>query len=233
MARIWYPFPARRSPEGTGVPATTIPTEWEQEAMVRTKEGVRRWLSRAASILALGLCFAELGCTSTGGLKSVWPDRPALLSFWDRRQQPPPDPANDYYARYMHAARDRSQSTTGDDPDAPAARAGESGPPQPAELLASDEPRMSPAPRRPGRSAAASGGAGGDEEIQITLGMPEPLASPSNPPEALLASTRSQAGWGEDRDGEPVPARPERRRGPRPTGRCAHRSHPGGISPCA
>ncbi len=91
-------------------------------------------------------------------------------------------------------------------------------------------------PRLPdgrGRSAAASGGAGGDEEIQITLGMPEPLASPSNPPEALLASTRSQAGWGEDRDGDRGPVRPERRRGRARRADARHRSHPGGISPCA
>jgi hypothetical protein len=180
-----------------GLPGMTIPTEWEQEAMSRTKEGVRRSLSRAAMILALGLCFAELGCTSTDGLRSVWPDRPSLFGFWDRRQQPPPDPANDYYARYMHAAKARA---SGDPAAGPGAEDGEAGPPVAGELLANGETPSSPASRPTRRTSTSSSGPDRDEDIHVTLGMPQPLPSASRAPDALLASTRSASSREADRD---------------------------------
>ena len=67
------------------------------------------------------------GCTGTTGLRSVGTDRPGLLGFWDRSQPPPPDPAGDYYARYMRTARDRADvmAKPPADPSGPARDAGE------------------------------------------------------------------------------------------------------------
>ncbi len=172
--------------------------------MSRTKEGVRRSLSRTAMILALGLCLAEMGCMGTSDLRTDEPARPWLFGFWDRHQQSPPDPANDYYARYMHAAKARTDATAGASGD-PAA--GEpTGPPEPGEMLADGEASSSPTPRPSRRNAASNSGGDQDEDIQITLGMPEPLPSPSHPPDTLLASTRSATAPGTDRDGDRSPS---------------------------
>jgi Protein of unknown function (DUF1571) len=168
--------------------------------MSRTKEGVRQSLSRSATILALGLCLAEMGCMSTSDLRPDEPARFSLFGFWDRHQQPPPDPADDYYARYMNAAKARTEATAGASGD-PAA--GEpTGPPVAGEMMADGEATSSPSPRPSRRNATPDGGADQDEDIHITLGMPEPLPSPSHPPETLLASTRSAAAQGADRDGD-------------------------------
>ncbi len=174
--------------------------------MTRTKEGVRRSLSQKAMILALGLCLAELGCMSTSDLRPDETARPSWFGFWDRHQQPPPDPANDYYARYMHAARARTETTAGasGDPATASTDAGDepTGPPVAGEMLADGEASSSPRPRSSRRNASSNSGADQDEDIQITLGMPEPLPSPSHPPDTLLASTRSATAQGMDRDGD-------------------------------
>ena len=47
--------------------------------MFRTTEGVKQSLSWTLRVLAPGLCIASLGCTQSGGLRSVWPDRLPLL----------------------------------------------------------------------------------------------------------------------------------------------------------
>jgi Protein of unknown function (DUF1571) len=137
---------------------------------------------------------------STSDLRSDEPARFSLFSFWDRHQQPPPDPANDYYARYMHAAKARTEATAGASGD-PAAEE-PTGPPVASEMLADGEATPSPSPRPSRRNAASNGGADPDEEIHITLGMPEPLPSPSHPPDTLLASTRSATAQGTERAGD-------------------------------
>ena len=153
--------------------------------MSRTKEGVRRSLSRTAMILALGLCLAELGCMSTSGLRSDEPARPSLFGFWDRHQQPPPDPANDYYARYMHAAKARTEATAGasGDPagrrrtDRPARSRRDAG-----RRRAAHRPR---APRTSRRNATSDGGADQDEDIHDHAGdaraAPVAVASSGDP----------------------------------------------------
>jgi Protein of unknown function (DUF1571) len=179
--------------------------------MFRTKEGARRSLSRAAGILALGLCFAELGCTSTTGLRSVWPDRPMLLGFWDRRQPPPPDPADDYYARYMHAAKSRSAAPARDSRDAAASPAaeesdGEPGPPAAGDPVTADETRSPSASRPPRRDTASTGEPRSDETIRVTLGMPEPLPSATKPADVTLASARPPSSWEAEGGSSPSPA---------------------------
>ena len=182
---MWYcRFGSEESREG-GPSRYDDPHGGEQQAMFRTKEGVRRSLSRTLWVLAPGLCIASLGCTETGGLRSVWPDRPTLLGFWDRKPQPPPDPADDYYARYMHAARERSDllaRRSRDDADAagPSRDDDETRPPGPSDTRLADE---SPAPstsRTSGRDFTPAERPPRDETIQVTLGTPEPLPSASN-----------------------------------------------------
>lgn len=157
--------------------------------MVKTKGGVRLSSSRAAMMLVLGLGFSQLGCTSTSGLRSVWPDRPSFLGFWDRRQQPEPDPADDYYAQYMHAARSRASH------DQTGGNAAQADGPQaaPGDVLAGDASRsgQGAASRPSRRTADQSAQPRDDDEIVVTLGMPEPLASPMRSSDAVLASTRS------------------------------------------
>ena len=159
--------------------------------MFRTKGGVEGALNLAARIATPGLILAAVGCADTGGLRSIWPDRPSLLGFRDHRPEPSPDPANDYYTRYMRAARERSE--------APAKRAGDpgtdppgggdgSGPPGPEDPLVAQGTGAPPASRLAQRSRGSSGRPARDETIRVTLGAPEPLPVMPRPEEATLAS---------------------------------------------
>lgn len=157
--------------------------------MSTMREGNGRSTSVAAGLLALGVCLAVPGCAESPGFRSIWPDRPSLLGLRDRRPQPTPDPADDYYARYMHLARRKASS--------PAAVSDQDGPPPPPEMLADGERRPpaspSPSPSRARGSRAPSGAFDSDDEVQVTLGMPEPMPSPAPllAPNTRLASTRS------------------------------------------
>lgn len=177
--------------------------------MFRTKEGVARLLNLAARALASGVCLAMLGCADSGGLRSVWPDRPSLLGFRDRKPESTPDPANDYYARYMRAAKERSTllaKRSGGDSAGSAREAEQSGPPGPDDArladATGDASNARPSPREPGSPADPKG----DESIRITLGRPEPLPTL---PDATLASARTPASSQEtDADRSPA-ARPQ------------------------
>jgi hypothetical protein len=174
--------------------------------MFRTKEGVKRPLNRAAKVLAPGLCVAMLGCTDSGGLRSVWPDRPSLLGFWDRKPQPSPDPADDYYARYMHAAREQADGLASHsrDDEAGLPRAGnESSPPGPSdEQLARESAAPATSRTRPG-SPSTSGRPARDETIRVTLGNPEPLPTLSSPAGAVLAASVVASSHAPDPDSSP------------------------------
>ncbi len=157
--------------------------------MLTTREGVGRSTSIAASLLALGACLAVSGCTGATGFRSIWPERPSLLGLRDRHPARTPDPADDYYARYMHLARRKAGN--------PAAESDQAGPPAPPDemLAAGDRRRSSGSPSRTKGSRASAEGPESDDEIQVTLGMPEPLPSPAPllAPDTRLASTRSFA----------------------------------------
>src|SRR5690349_14330168 len=118
--------------------------------MFWTKEGVKRPLSRAARIVTPGLFLAAVGCADTNGLRSIWSDRPSLLGFRDHQQQPSPDPANDYYTRYMRAARERSEALakrSRDDGTDPSRTEDRSGPPAPDDPLIARETEAPPTSR--------------------------------------------------------------------------------------
>ncbi len=162
--------------------------------MFRAKDGVYPLLSRMAVCLALAFSAIGAGCTGTTGLRSVGTDRPGLLSFWDRSQPPPPDPAGDYYARYMRTARDRTDGMAKQPADSsdPAGGAGETDHVTSRDdLVASDTPSGS----SPSRTAKTGGSSAPirDDGLRVTLGPPEPLPALSHPaplasPDATLAS---------------------------------------------
>ncbi len=157
--------------------------------MFRTQEGVKRPKARASRALAAALGMAVVGCADSGGLRSVWPDRLSLLG-WRDRQQPSPDPANDYYAQYMHAARQRADSLarrTDDDGAGPSRGREESEPPGPDDPLVAQEAQASPASRPARRAPDSADGPGRDETIRVTLGTPEPLPTHSRPADPSLA----------------------------------------------
>jgi hypothetical protein len=184
--------------------------------MFRTKEGVERPLAHAARILAPSLCLAVAGCADANGLRSVWPDRPSLLGFRDRHPQPSPDPANDYYARYMHAARERADALakrSRDEDIAPSREEDPSGPPGPVETLAAQETEATPASRPPQRGTGSSGRPARDETIRVTLGTPEPLPVTPSPADATLASARGPSSPQDDRETSRTPTA----RSPAPT----------------
>ena len=72
--------------------------------MFRTKEGIRRSLSRTLRVLVPGLCIASLGCADTGGLRSVWPDRPIVAGLLGPEAATPARPGR-RLLRPIHARR--------------------------------------------------------------------------------------------------------------------------------
>jgi hypothetical protein len=174
--------------------------------MFRTKEGVDRPLIRAAKVLAPGLCMATLGCADSTGLRSVWPDRPSLLGLWDRKPQPPPDPADDYYARYMHAARERSDALakrSRDDAAVPSRAEVETGPPGPSDERLARETTAPSASGPSRRGPGPSGPSVRDETIRVTLGTPEPLPTLRRPVDATLVASRDPS----PQEADPGPSR--------------------------
>jgi hypothetical protein len=194
--------------------------------MFRAKEGAHLLLPRLLACLGLALSSMEFGCSTMTGLRSVGTDRPSWLGFWDRSEAPSPDPAADYYARYMHAAKDRA--------DALAKRSAESpdGVPHDGQTPSSlsDDERLTsraqdatdfPSPRRSRRTTDPMR----DETIQVTLGPPEPLPALSGTRDTDLAWTASSPqgqGHGEQPPGEADPAATPRRARPP----VAHRDDP-------
>jgi Protein of unknown function (DUF1571) len=177
--------------------------------MFRTREGVTRPVTAASRALALVLGLSMIGCADSGGLRTIWSDRPTLLGLWDRKPEPSPDPANDYYARYMKSAGDRSDPAAKPSRDVDARPDGEgSGPPGPDDALAADEARARPTDRPARRARDASDDPERDETIRVTLGTPQPL--PPLPADATLASARPA--WSReadiDRDQSPDRANP-------------------------
>lgn len=183
--------------------------------MFRTKQGVGRAWTAAARALALGLCVLMLGCADSGGLRSVWPDRPSLLGLREKKPQDTPDPANDYYARYMRSARERTSvaakaKRSGGGASPPARGDEATGPPGPDDTMLADQAGESAAAPASPREPAAPDEPARDETIRVTLGRPEPLPRASD---AVLASARSVADPAEP---EPAPRRPAIDRSPPP-----------------
>ncbi|MGP0064514.1 MAG: DUF1571 domain-containing protein [Isosphaeraceae bacterium] len=180
--------------------------------MFRTKDGVHLLLWRMAACLTMALSLMELGCSGMTGFRSVGTDRPGLLGFWERPETAPPDPAGDYYARYMRSARDRA--------DAMAKRSTESI--EPSQDDDGAEPAQQGGEVVASRSRAGSTGKASastkpvrDDSIQVTLGPPEPLAALTEPApplrDAELASTRPRSPSKRDRrpiesDNDPGPS---------------------------
>ena len=161
--------------------------------MFRAKDDVHPLLLRMAACLTLALSLIASGCSGMTGLRSVGTDRPSLLSFWDRSQPPAPDPAADYYARYMHSARDRADAMAKRSPGSSEPDPGEAGG---AKGSQGDEVIAS---RPLGKSNSAIAGKPlRDDTIRVTLGPPEPLpalsgSSATTAQDANLASTRASS----------------------------------------
>jgi hypothetical protein len=139
------------------------------------------------------------------GLRSIGTtDPPAGIAFWDR-SQPAPDPAADYYAQYMHAAKDRADALakrsarppgrTPEDGEASEDR-------QDDEQLASrDRDATDPDARRRAEPIRA-------ETIHVTLGAPEPLpalAGRMDTDIAWTASPTSSPDNPQSRETDPAP----------------------------
>jgi hypothetical protein len=162
-----------------------------------------------------------MGCADSGGLRSVWPDRPSLLGLRERKpESTTPDPANDYYARHMRAAKDRSSlvaKRSREDSAVPPQDEEGLGPPGPDETrlaeAAGDGDASNARPRQ--ADLPVAGDSGRDETIRVTLGQPEPLPTV---PDATLASARTPSSNEEaepDASRSPSP-RPQAPRRPRP-----------------
>jgi hypothetical protein len=162
--------------------------------MFRAKDVVRLLFPRIAACLTLALSLMELGCSGVTGLRSVGTDRPSLLGLWDRPEPPPPDPAADYYARYMRSARDRADGLAKRSNSPPESTRDEGGGElrSPGDEVADTRTRSGAngrivAPTKPARDAT----------IQVTLGPPEPLPGLAEPSPRVhdtdLATTRSSS----------------------------------------
>ncbi len=152
--------------------------------MFRTKQS-GGWIPAAWALVMIAAVLS--GCANGGGLRSVWPTRPSLLGFRDRKPKPKPDtpdPADDSYARAMHGARDRSTNLArrprSASPEMLREREGE-GPPAPDETLLADSAETN-SPRRPSRQRTKPAE---DDSIRVTLGAPEPITGSATPDESL------------------------------------------------
>ncbi len=172
--------------------------------MFRAKNGVYPLLSRMAVCLALAFSAIGTGCAGPTGLRSVGTDRPSLLGFWDRSQPPPPDPAGDYYARYMRTARDRADGMAKQSADS-SGPAGDAGETERVALRDDLDATGTPSGSSPSRTAktAASSAPVRDDGLRVTLGPPEPLPALSHP-----APQRARIPRGLDMS--PVPAKRDR-----------------------
>jgi hypothetical protein len=178
--------------------------------MIGAKDEVRPLLRWVASGLALGLSLAELGCTAVTGLRSAATDRLPLLDFWDRSPRPAPDPADDYYAQYMHAAKDRADALAkrSADTNGRIRNDAEQDQDTPGDERIASTDRATSTQRSSARSRPVR-----DETIQVTLGRPEPLPTLASltAPESNLATTRPSPRW----QGNPRPSDLDARPAPR------------------
>ncbi len=140
--------------------------------MSRAKDDVHSLFPRMAACLTLALGVMELGCSSVSGLRSVGTDRPSLLGFWDRPETPPPDPAADYYARYMRSAHDRADAMSKRSSSPPESTQVEGG--GESQSLGVDVADARKNTGAKGRSVEPAKPAR-DDTIRVTLGPPEPL----------------------------------------------------------
>ncbi len=147
------------------------------------------------------------------GVRVLDDDRPALGRDRSSRlagllgpfPAPPPDPAADYYARYMHAAKDRadalakrsadSSGRVPDDDETPADQPDDERLASRSRDAAGSSPRRTTDPVR-------------DEAIQVTLLPPEPLPALAGTQDADLAWTTSQAPGQRREEQPPVEADP-------------------------
>ncbi len=151
--------------------------------MFRAKDDVPPRSLRMAACLTMALSLMELGCSGMTGLRSVGTDRPSLLGFWDRPQPPSPDPAADYYARYMHSARDRADAMAKPSSESSEPDHDDGGPDRYRKAMKSIAPRYA-IPASPGNRPTSTKPVR-DESLQVTLGPPEPLpalSEPNSPP---------------------------------------------------
>jgi hypothetical protein len=161
--------------------------------MFRAREGTHPLWPRVLAGLGLALSSLEFGCSTMTGLHSVGTDRPGVLGFWDR-SQPAPDPAADYYARYMHAAKSRA--------DASAKRSAGIGldQGQPPRDEPNEEQLASLAPEETSSRPRTKSDPVRDEALRVTLGRPEPLPALAGGGDTEMAWTASTT----RRQGDPL-----------------------------
>ena len=160
-----------------------IPMAGEHEAMFRAKDDVQPRLLRLAACITLALGLMQSGCSGMTGLRSVGTDRPSLLGFWDRPEPVSPDPANDYYAKYMKSAKGRAEAMA-----RRSTETAESAPSDEGASKGEQTKNFVAATTRTGTSGRSTSGTKPvrDDSIQVTLGPPEPMPSLSDAAAPML-----------------------------------------------
>jgi hypothetical protein len=194
--------------------------------MIKAKDCMRSLSPWTVTCLGLALSLTEAGCSGMTGLRSVGPERPSFLGFWDRSGQGSPKPEDDSYVLSMRAGQARAGALAkGDDVDQSAAGR-KVDPDRSGQKLVS----AADSARTGKHGVPKSQAVPDDKTIRVSLGRPEPLPGLNGSPSGVtIASKTPAAAWKADAATEP-PDRAEPLRRPEiepatPT-RVAERSQP-------
>lgn len=175
--------------------------------MNRVKRCVWPMAPWMATVAGLGVAASQAGCAGLTGLRSVAPDRPSVLGFWDKPQVGSPTPGTDHYAQNVHAEQKRAglESQASDGPLL--AQAAPIDPLDEGALTASGE--NTKALQEP-MAAATQTKALPKEKVYVTLGRPEPLPALAlqAQSEKLAEASRSGAWRAGQSAGRSRPAEP-------------------------
>jgi hypothetical protein len=163
--------------------------------MSKAMDRVDRPSRLLVAIAGVSLGFLELGCAGMNGFRSVGTDRPSFLGFRNSAQAPSPTPENDLYAQNMHA-NDTNRDTNAKSTELASGKRedrAKSTLPLAEVTTATDLNESLP-------ESALTTKPVGDRTIRVTLGRPEPLRSPDQPPAGSdeVASKPSSSRWTAD-----------------------------------
>ncbi len=163
------------------------------------------------ALAGLGIVFFESGCSGLTGLRSVAPDRPSVLNFWDKPQAGSPTPGTDHYAQNVHAEQQRVglEARGADGP-----LLAQASPIDPLDESPSVDSDADDKTRGPRVAANSSASAPKDRMTHVTLGRPEPLpALALDAQTQKLAATARSGSWRAEqstiRSGRPEPEQPD------------------------
>jgi len=149
------------------------------------------------AVVGLGLASFESGCAGLTGLRSVAPDRPSVLGFWEKPSVGSPTPGTDHYAQNIRAEQNRAgrEPKAADSPLMAQANA--------LDPLDESSPAESPAGGKQSQQSSIASNStnlprGG--RVYVTLGRPEPLpALALDAQSRKLASTTPSSSWRPER----------------------------------